>query len=189
MKLLLGPRKPWDSGWHIIVRGETRFYPITQTQFWPTPSISDPDSVKLSGQCFTPSISDPDSVNLQKQTISCDLPGLISLKHLILSNIPLLFFRCDLKGKNLHEMLLLPHFSLLTQHGQSPFLILWQEYIFRLEPGNEDSGKGKCPYDPKLNSVSALISEYHQGFITSSNLSALSPFLCPCPSGFLLTRG
>ncbi|XP_060713901.1 semaphorin-3F isoform X2 [Tachysurus vachellii] len=32
-----------------------------------------------------------------------------------------------------------------------------QEYIFRLEPGNEDSGKGKCPYDPKLNSVSALI--------------------------------
>ncbi|KAF7693467.1 hypothetical protein HF521_008783 [Silurus meridionalis] len=32
-----------------------------------------------------------------------------------------------------------------------------QEYIFRLEPGHEDSGKGKCPYDPKLNSVSALI--------------------------------
>ncbi|KAI4887127.1 hypothetical protein NFI96_019029 [Prochilodus magdalenae] len=32
-----------------------------------------------------------------------------------------------------------------------------QEYIFHLEPGREDSGKGKCPYDPKLNSVSALI--------------------------------
>uniref|UniRef100_A0A8B9HVH3 Sema domain, immunoglobulin domain (Ig), short basic domain, secreted, (semaphorin) 3Fb n=1 Tax=Astyanax mexicanus TaxID=7994 RepID=A0A8B9HVH3_ASTMX len=31
------------------------------------------------------------------------------------------------------------------------------EYIFHLEPGREDSGKGKCPYDPKLNSVSALI--------------------------------
>lgn len=34
-----------------------------------------------------------------------------------------------------------------------------QEYIFRLEPGKVDSGKGKCPYDPKLNSVSALISK------------------------------
>ncbi|XP_030634605.1 semaphorin-3F [Chanos chanos] len=32
-----------------------------------------------------------------------------------------------------------------------------QEYIFHLEPGREDSGKGKCSYDPKLNSVSALI--------------------------------
>uniref|UniRef100_A0AAR2KZJ7 Semaphorin-3C n=1 Tax=Pygocentrus nattereri TaxID=42514 RepID=A0AAR2KZJ7_PYGNA len=31
------------------------------------------------------------------------------------------------------------------------------EYVFHLEPGREDSGKGKCPYDPKLNSVSALI--------------------------------
>ncbi|TRY84738.1 hypothetical protein DNTS_027429 [Danionella cerebrum] len=31
------------------------------------------------------------------------------------------------------------------------------EYVFHLEPGKEDSGKGKCPYDPKLNSVSALI--------------------------------
>lgn len=36
---------------------------------------------------------------------------------------------------------------------------LFQEYIFRLEPGKVDSGKGKCPYDPKLNSVSALIRE------------------------------
>uniref|UniRef100_A0A8C2KJX1 Sema domain, immunoglobulin domain (Ig), short basic domain, secreted, (semaphorin) 3Fa n=1 Tax=Cyprinus carpio TaxID=7962 RepID=A0A8C2KJX1_CYPCA len=34
------------------------------------------------------------------------------------------------------------------------------EYIFRLEPGKVDSGKGKCPFDPKLNSVSALISTY-----------------------------
>uniref|UniRef100_A0A8C5F412 Sema domain, immunoglobulin domain (Ig), short basic domain, secreted, (semaphorin) 3Fb n=1 Tax=Gadus morhua TaxID=8049 RepID=A0A8C5F412_GADMO len=32
-----------------------------------------------------------------------------------------------------------------------------QEYIFQLEPGKVDSGKGKCSYDPKLNSVSALI--------------------------------
>uniref|UniRef100_A0A6Q2YHE6 Sema domain, immunoglobulin domain (Ig), short basic domain, secreted, (semaphorin) 3Fa n=1 Tax=Esox lucius TaxID=8010 RepID=A0A6Q2YHE6_ESOLU len=32
-----------------------------------------------------------------------------------------------------------------------------QEYTFRLDPGKVDSGKGKCPYDPKLNSVSALI--------------------------------
>ncbi|XP_048873421.1 semaphorin-3F-like isoform X1 [Brienomyrus brachyistius] len=32
-----------------------------------------------------------------------------------------------------------------------------KEYIFRLEPDTLDSGKGKCPYDPKLNSVSALI--------------------------------
>lgn len=39
------------------------------------------------------------------------------------------------------------------------FDCLLQEYIFRLEPGKVDSGKGKCPYDPKLNSVSALISK------------------------------
>ncbi|CAL8339788.1 unnamed protein product [Lota lota] len=32
-----------------------------------------------------------------------------------------------------------------------------KEYIFQLEPGKLDSGKGKCSYDPKLNSVSALI--------------------------------
>uniref|UniRef100_A0A8C5ARD8 Sema domain, immunoglobulin domain (Ig), short basic domain, secreted, (semaphorin) 3Fb n=1 Tax=Gadus morhua TaxID=8049 RepID=A0A8C5ARD8_GADMO len=32
-----------------------------------------------------------------------------------------------------------------------------KEYIFQLEPGKVDSGKGKCSYDPKLNSVSALI--------------------------------
>lgn len=39
-------------------------------------------------------------------------------------------------------------------------LLPFQQYIFRLEPGKVDSGKGKCPYDPKLNSVSALISKY-----------------------------
>ncbi|XP_005996373.2 semaphorin-3F [Latimeria chalumnae] len=32
-----------------------------------------------------------------------------------------------------------------------------KEYIFSLEPGTSESGKGKCSYDPKLNSVSALI--------------------------------
>uniref|UniRef100_A0A3B3E0K3 Sema domain, immunoglobulin domain (Ig), short basic domain, secreted, (semaphorin) 3Fb n=1 Tax=Oryzias melastigma TaxID=30732 RepID=A0A3B3E0K3_ORYME len=32
-----------------------------------------------------------------------------------------------------------------------------QEEIFHLEPGTVESGKGKCSYDPKLNSVSALI--------------------------------
>ena len=42
----------------------------------------------------------------------------------------------------------------------SPNPLPFQQYIFRLEPGKVDSGKGKCPYDPKLNSVSALISKY-----------------------------
>ena len=42
----------------------------------------------------------------------------------------------------------------------------FQEYIFHLEPGRVDSGKGKCSYDPKLNSVSALISEYLLGSVT-----------------------
>uniref|UniRef100_A0A8D0CW66 Semaphorin 3F n=1 Tax=Sander lucioperca TaxID=283035 RepID=A0A8D0CW66_SANLU len=32
-----------------------------------------------------------------------------------------------------------------------------QEEIFHLEPGKVESGKGKCSYDPNLNSVSALI--------------------------------
>ncbi|MEQ2298366.1 Semaphorin-3F [Ameca splendens] len=43
-----------------------------------------------------------------------------------------------------------------------------KEYIFRLEPGKVDSGKGKCPYDPKLNSVSALISELIFAYFSSS---------------------
>lgn len=34
-----------------------------------------------------------------------------------------------------------------------------QDYIFYLEPERLESGKGKCPYDPKLDTTSALISE------------------------------
>ncbi|KTF91006.1 hypothetical protein cypCar_00015879 [Cyprinus carpio] len=45
-----------------------------------------------------------------------------------------------------------------------------QEYIFRLEPGKVDSGKGKCPFDPKLNSVSALINSDELIFLK---------FICP----------
>lgn len=72
----------------------------------------------------------------------------------------------DDKSAELYELVLFPTCSISTPQPGSGHLmfdvvILWQEYIFRLEPGNEDSGKGKCPYDPKLNSVSALISEYH----------------------------
>uniref|UniRef100_A0A673IT90 Semaphorin-3F-like n=1 Tax=Sinocyclocheilus rhinocerous TaxID=307959 RepID=A0A673IT90_9TELE len=44
-----------------------------------------------------------------------------------------------------------------TKRSNLCFQFSFQEYIFHLEPGKEDSGKGKCPYDPKLNSVSALI--------------------------------
>lgn len=36
-----------------------------------------------------------------------------------------------------------------------------QDYIFYLEPERLESGKGKCPYDPKLDTASALISECH----------------------------
>lgn len=35
-----------------------------------------------------------------------------------------------------------------------------QDYIFYLEPERLESGKGKCPYDPKLDTASALISEF-----------------------------
>ncbi|KAE8611853.1 hypothetical protein XENTR_v10012619 [Xenopus tropicalis] len=34
-----------------------------------------------------------------------------------------------------------------------------QDYVFYLEPDRVESGKGKCAYDPKLDSVSALINE------------------------------
>uniref|UniRef100_A0A8D0G8U5 Semaphorin 3F n=1 Tax=Sphenodon punctatus TaxID=8508 RepID=A0A8D0G8U5_SPHPU len=34
-----------------------------------------------------------------------------------------------------------------------------QDYIFYLEPDRLESGKGKCSYDPKVDSVSALINE------------------------------
>ncbi|XP_041047029.1 semaphorin-3F isoform X1 [Carcharodon carcharias] len=40
---------------------------------------------------------------------------------------------------------------------QYPQLTGWQDYIFHLEPGKVESGKGKCSYDPKLDSVSSLI--------------------------------
>lgn len=55
-------------------------------------------------------------------------------------------------------------FFLLTKTERSNlcFQFSFQEYVFHLEPGKEDSGKGKCPYDPKLNSVSALISKSPQ---------------------------
>lgn len=46
------------------------------------------------------------------------------------------------------------------------FFFPFQEEIFHLEPGKVESGKGKCSYDPKLNSVSALISKYHLGLVT-----------------------
>lgn len=36
---------------------------------------------------------------------------------------------------------------------------LLQDYIFYLEPDKLESGKGKCSYDPKVDTVSALISE------------------------------
>ncbi|XP_064415008.1 semaphorin-3F-like [Latimeria chalumnae] len=32
-----------------------------------------------------------------------------------------------------------------------------EEYLFRLVPGNLESGKGKCPYDPKQDNMAALI--------------------------------
>lgn len=38
-------------------------------------------------------------------------------------------------------------------------LSLFQDYIFYLEPEKLESGKGECSYDPKVDSVSALISE------------------------------
>lgn len=38
-------------------------------------------------------------------------------------------------------------------------LFALQDYIFYLEPERLESGKGKCPYDPKLDTASALISE------------------------------
>uniref|UniRef100_A0A8D2NHM3 Semaphorin 3F n=1 Tax=Zonotrichia albicollis TaxID=44394 RepID=A0A8D2NHM3_ZONAL len=36
---------------------------------------------------------------------------------------------------------------------------LLQDYIFYLEPDKLESGKGKCSYDPKVDTVSALINE------------------------------
>lgn len=41
----------------------------------------------------------------------------------------------------------------------SSVCFLLQDYIFYLEPDKLESGKGKCSYDPKVDTVSALISE------------------------------
>jgi len=41
----------------------------------------------------------------------------------------------------------------------SSICFLLQDYIFYLEPDKLESGKGKCSYDPKVDTVSALISE------------------------------
>ncbi len=49
-----------------------------------------------------------------------------------------------------------------TERANLCFQFPFQEYVFHLEPGKEDSGKGKCPYDPKLDSVSTLISKAFQ---------------------------
>ncbi len=53
-----------------------------------------------------------------------------------------------------------------TERANLCFQFPFQEYVFHLEPGKEDSGKGKCPYDPKLDSVSTLISKAFQRFKT-----------------------
>lgn len=42
-------------------------------------------------------------------------------------------------------------------HAESPSAL--QDYIFYMEPERLESGKGKCPYDPKLDTASAIISE------------------------------
>lgn len=43
--------------------------------------------------------------------------------------------------------------------NQLLYLLPSQDYIFYLEPDKLESGKGKCSYDPKVDTVSALISE------------------------------
>lgn len=60
--------------------------------------------------------------------------------------------------------------------------------MFHLEPGKEDSGKGKCPYDPKLNSVSALISKSLQngGKYISISVSWLLNMQCSAPKNGIL---
>lgn len=45
------------------------------------------------------------------------------------------------------------------QLTSSSICFLLQDYIFYLEPDKLESGKGKCSYDPKVDTVSALISE------------------------------
>lgn len=77
---------------------------------------------------------------------------------------------------------------------------LLQDYIFYLEPDKLESGKGKCSYDPKVDTVSALISESCVSLVpvlpalgrgnvqvgwraapTSSRVPALPPL--PAPAG------
>ena len=50
-------------------------------------------------------------------------------------------------------------FILVRGTGCAESLSTLQDYIFYLEPERLESGKGKCPYDPKLDTASALISE------------------------------
>lgn len=60
----------------------------------------------------------------------------------------------------------------------SLFCFLLQDYIFYLEPDKLESGKGKCSYDPKVDTVSALISESCgcQGWVEGT-----LPTSPPCP--------
>lgn len=53
--------------------------------------------------------------------------------------------------------LALPGCGTSLGHAEPPSAL--QDYIFYLEPERLESGKGKCPYDPKLDTASALISE------------------------------
>lgn len=53
--------------------------------------------------------------------------------------------------------LALPGCGTSLDHAEPPSAL--QDYIFYLEPERLESGKGKCPYDPKLDTASALISE------------------------------
>lgn len=62
-----------------------------------------------------------------------------------------------------------------------------QDYIFYLEPEKLESGKGKCPYDPKLDTASALISECShptlvlkpKGVTSASGAGSMAPTLYP----------
>lgn len=68
----------------------------------------------------------------------------------------------------------------------------FQEEIFHLEPGRVESGKGKCSYDPKLNSVSALISEYHLALALLRHRHGYIPSMlhsndCAFPFGFFIS--
>lgn len=53
--------------------------------------------------------------------------------------------------------LTLPDYGTSLDNAELPSAL--QDYIFYLEPERLESGKGKCPYDPKLDTASALISE------------------------------